>query len=112
MRLSLVIVSIVGLVSTAQIASAQLTNGLARYYELDDAVGSVEALDEASIIDPNLIDGTTNDASNNLKVNAGSRKSLPSPGATGQIGGAWDFEKDPLITAGDFNLSGGGARRL
>lgn len=78
---------------------ADLSNSLVRYYKLDEPAGAVAAADEVDL-----------SGINNLVENSSSRKSLPSSGAVGQIGGAWDFEKNPGTTTGDYDGSGGAVR--
>jgi len=84
-----------GMVGAAPAQVAGLSNDLVRYYPLDEAIGSEEAIDQVT---PGV---------NNLTVNSSSRRSLPTAGAAGQIGGAWDFEATPTTTVGDYNATGG-----
>ncbi len=90
--------SLITLICMSEVAFAQLTDSLVRYYKLDDVSNSSSARDEVEL------DGV---GVNDLTVSSNSRKSLPTAGVTGQVGTAWDFEKNPTVAVGDYDNSGG-----
>ena len=68
------------LLGSLSVASAAITDDLVRHYKLDESAGATEAVDAT--------------ATKNLLVDAGGGGPIPTPGATGIIDGAWDFERD------------------
>ena len=68
------------LFGSLSVASAAITDDLVRHYKLDEAAGATEAVDAT---------GTKN-----ITQDGGLGGPIPSPGATGIIDGAWDFERD------------------
>jgi concanavalin A-like lectin/glucanase superfamily protein len=65
---------------TTGAASGAITDDLVRHYKLDESAGAVAAVDSIGVKD--------------LTQDGGLGGPLPVPGATGQIGNAWDFEAD------------------
>jgi Concanavalin A-like lectin/glucanases superfamily/PEP-CTERM motif len=78
-------------------ASAAITDDLIRHYKLDEGSGSIAAFDATGSPDSDLTQNVNFVAPDTFPV-----PSLPTPGVTGQIGGAWDFERDTAFGVGQF----------
>jgi len=85
----------VSLLMSASATAALITDNLVRHYKLDELAGGTAAVDSTG--------------NKNLSQDSGAGGPIPSPGATGIIGGAWDFERDnsEFLDEGDAVWAGG-----
>jgi len=89
-------IGFVGIWLASQAVCAQsITDGLVRHYRFDEASGAVAAIDSTGV----------SDLTQSAEAFA---FPIPSSGQVGQIGGAWDFERDngELLDEGDAIFGG------